>query len=64
MPVILIVLILLLAPHTAQAEALRGSWFAATSAKPDGALAGLFVGRSPGVCLPHDPISVWGRNTL
>jgi muramidase (phage lysozyme) len=48
MPVILIVLILLLAPHTAQAEALRGSLFAATSAKPDGALAGLFVGRSQG----------------
>jgi muramidase (phage lysozyme) len=46
MPVIAIVLLLMLLPHFALAEATRGSLFSATSVKAGAPMLGLFVGRN------------------
>lgn len=46
MPVIAIVLLLMMLPHFALAEATRGSLFSTTSVKADAPMSGLFVGRT------------------
>lgn len=60
MPLILLVLFMMQCATAAGAEAVRGSLFVSSSARSNGAMAALFIGRAPGGLFadrpPHDPV--------